>query len=222
MSNNAKVPTATRAATRLAARLVTAAAVQGIQVTPIETVDGAPPRIVSIVNQSPDVVEVLVSRTQKDTSSRDASWKRPEQQKVLIKDEHGVRDAVLAKPGSKVNFVEPEPMILAPLAADKSSIVVTNDTAVFLEVQVTSRSTTRANGWFILAPGACDVFMRPGQDWDTRGPTRTVGTCEPIGTHVKVHNLDRGQTTPAYEIKTAPTDAAKDARQVHELDQGAR
>ncbi|KNE66709.1 hypothetical protein AMAG_11208 [Allomyces macrogynus ATCC 38327] len=113
-----------------------------------------------------------------------ASWKRPVPQMVLVKDEHGVRDAVLTKPGSKIIVVGSEPL-------------------------VTSRSAKRAGNWFVLPPGACDVLARPGQDWEgvlvrTSDQARTVGACVPIGTHVKVRNFDRGQTEPAFEIEPAP------------------
>ncbi|KNE70066.1 hypothetical protein AMAG_20227 [Allomyces macrogynus ATCC 38327] len=189
-----------RAASRVATRLVAAAAAQGIHATPIETVDGGPPRIMRIINQSPADVEVLVSRTQKSsgsdvtiraplpadliapetftvpisarvTPSTDpndpdewmhiipgykVSWKRSTPQVVRVKAAYGVRDAVLAKPGSKINFVGPDPLVLAPIAADKSSIVATNDMAVILEVQATSRPATRAGNWFVLAPGSCN------------------------------------------------------------------
>ncbi|KAJ3368987.1 hypothetical protein GGF31_005948 [Allomyces arbusculus] len=227
-----KVATTTRATTRLAIRLVAAAAAMGIQVMPIETVNGAPLRIIRIINQAPDDLKMLILRTQSYSTGREVwhalpkgknttvnsvgnwetvlfsnTWGRctgvhvfsgsdvtiraplpadlfmPETFMVYPLDDcdnedataltvvnktpkpilRAVRDAVLAKPGAMVNFVAPVPLVLAPLTADKSSIVVTNETAVFFEVQVTSRSATRAGNWIIIAPGACDMWARPGQ-----------------------------------------------------------
>ncbi|KAJ3360954.1 hypothetical protein GGF32_007887 [Allomyces javanicus] len=93
-------------------------------------------------------------------------WHRDESAMLLVHDGYSMRDAVLVKPGSNVHFIGPEPLALAALhGPGKPMIIVTNTTAVEIEVQV-SIGSTGADKWCTLPPGQSGSWVRPGQDWE--------------------------------------------------------
>ncbi|KNE64202.1 hypothetical protein AMAG_09246 [Allomyces macrogynus ATCC 38327] len=131
------------------------------------------------------------------TNSR---WTRTDAQMVIVKHDETKRDAVLAEPGSKIEFVGPEPLVLMPTDED-TKIKVSNKTKETVEVQVTNYSGG-SKKWYTLAPGASDTWARGSKRWEgvlVRAGDRVVGAYVQAGTHVAVLNVDRGLSVPKLE-----------------------
>ncbi|KAJ3370025.1 hypothetical protein GGF31_004876 [Allomyces arbusculus] len=129
-----------------------------------------------------------------------SQWTRTDAQMVIVKHDGSKRDAVMAKPGSKIEFVGPQPLVIMPTDED-TKIKVTNHTKVPVEVQVTNYSGG-SKKWYPLAPGASDTWARGSTRWEgviVRAGDRVVGAYVQAGTHVAVLNVDRGLTVPKLE-----------------------
>ncbi|KAJ3365095.1 hypothetical protein GGF32_000275 [Allomyces javanicus] len=165
----------------LAQRVLAAAAAQGLQVAPIPTADGAAAHMVRVVNQSPNDLKMLVSRTQGDeagrntwqtlargesktiTSSTSAAWET-----IQLHDAQGRCAAVHVPTGFEITVTESLPAELYVPASfrvaaitdeskAKSAIVFENKATKPVAVFVTPFVNLGADEWYKVASNSQDT-----------------------------------------------------------------